>query len=59
MTFYKKYYIGYLVFVLLLLMVYVMIPSEYGFYALMGLTILFCLYQFMILRKKSKSTKNN
>lgn len=59
MTFQKMYYLGYLAFVLLLLVVYVTIPAEYGFYALMGLTILFCLYQFMILRKKSKKTKNH
>ncbi len=59
MTFYKKYYIGYLVFVLLLLVVYVTIPAEYGFYALMGLTILFVLYQFRILPKKSKKMNNH
>ncbi|MEN8699651.1 hypothetical protein [Bacillus infantis] len=59
MTFHKKYYFGYLVFVLLLLVVYVTIPAEYGFYPLMGLTILFVLYQFMILRKKNKRLKNH
>jgi hypothetical protein len=54
MTFYKKYYLGYLFFVLLLLIVYVTIPAEYGFYPLMGLTILFGLYQFRIFSKRSK-----
>lgn len=59
MTFQKKYYLGYLIFVLLLLIVYVTFPVEYGFYALMGLTILFVLYQFMILRKKSNRLKDH
>ncbi|MCK6208886.1 hypothetical protein KZX50_26110 [Bacillus infantis] len=59
MTFNKKYYLGYLVFVIALAIVYFTVPREYGFYALMALSILFGVFQFFIIPKKNTNEKNN
>ncbi|GIN64037.1 hypothetical protein J27TS8_40300 [Robertmurraya siralis] len=48
MTFKKGYYLGYLIFVLAIAIVYFIIPPQYGFRALITLTTLFCLYQFFL-----------
>ncbi len=51
MTFKKGYYLGYLIFVFAIAIVYFIIPPQYGFRALITLTILFCLYQFFLYLK--------
>jgi preprotein translocase subunit YajC len=58
MTFNKGYYLGYLVFVLAMVIVYFTVPREYGFYALITLAIIFGLYQFVLISKRKKASKS-
>ncbi|MEW4305803.1 hypothetical protein [Rossellomorea marisflavi] len=54
MTFIRKYYLGYLVFVMALVLVYLLVPHEYGLVALLVLAAGFALYQRVILPKKGR-----
>ncbi|GLI82673.1 hypothetical protein ANABIO32_03600 [Rossellomorea marisflavi] len=52
MTFMKKYFLGYLFFVIVLVMVYSLVPPTYALTAMLSLAIGFALYQFYISFKK-------
>jgi len=55
----KEFYLGYMVFVLAMIIAYFTIPHKYGIYALIGLAILFGVYQFFLLLKKKTRQRLN
>lgn len=48
MTFKKAFNIGYLIFVILLIAIYFLIPDEYYFVGVITLCVLFGIYQIVI-----------
>jgi hypothetical protein len=59
MTFNKGFILGYLVFILLMVLVYLTIPREYTFISLITVGLLFGFYQIVFnLKVKKKDNKN-
>jgi hypothetical protein len=59
MTFNKSFILGYLVFILLMVLVYLTIPLEYTFISLITVGLLFGFYQIVFnLKVKKKINKN-
>jgi hypothetical protein len=59
MSYYRWHYIGWLIFGLTLIFSYFIVPREHGFNAIIILTALFAIYDFLIMFMAKRRGNNN